>query len=222
MKKLELKGFEKTPDSRGWAVVDCYLVPEPAYFARTYQAWTQTGCYVDENSQLCTGQVDQTPPARHGMPLTPGSRAAARGSSTHTSPSSPRSPLQPSIPDADDPTEPFGRIPVRPLRRAHRPVRQRPTDTAWPGPVKFLDMADRGVGFAVSPAGDDVVVSARRPVQAFVFEEALKPSDAGFDIMPGETQRVKVKGGLMADRPRRTYVDVPSASLQIRGGRSRT
>ena len=62
-----------------WAVVDYYLVPKPAYYAikralrpvdvgvvRTYEDWTQTGYYIDENSKLCTGQVDQTLPARRG------------------------------------------------------------------------------------------------------------------------------------------------------------
>lgn len=244
-----------------WAVVDYYLIPKPAYYAiaralrpldvgvtRTYHDWTQTGYYIDENSLLCTGQVDQTLPAREGSfdvwiasssvrpvdahvavrfisvrtgknvcpPLSTSITAAPNATTEVLT----KKPLQPSIPNADDPTKAFDVSQYDPYV-VHTVLSVNgcvvATDTAWPDPVKFLDMADRGVGFAVSPAGDEVVVSAQRPVKAFVFEEVegLKLSDNGFDIMPGEEQRVKVEGSLTADRLRWTHVDAPGASLEI-------
>ena len=70
------------------------------------------------------------------------------------------------------------------------------TDTAWPEPIKFLDLSDRGVRFEISEAKDQVVVAADKPVKGFVFEETegMKLSDNGFDVVPGEKQRLKWKG----------------------------
>ncbi|KAG9257293.1 glycoside hydrolase family 2 protein [Emericellopsis atlantica] len=63
-----------------WAVVDYYLVRKPAFYAiaralqpldvtvmRKMVDWTQTGDWVDENSALKTGQVDQTLHAKEGV-----------------------------------------------------------------------------------------------------------------------------------------------------------
>ncbi|CAH0014311.1 unnamed protein product [Clonostachys rhizophaga] len=62
-----------------WAVVDYYLVPKPGFYAisralrpldvgvmRTVHDWTSTHDFVDEKSDLKTGQVDHTLAARKG------------------------------------------------------------------------------------------------------------------------------------------------------------
>ncbi|KAJ3482249.1 hypothetical protein NLG97_g7621 [Lecanicillium saksenae] len=91
------------------------------------------------------------------------------------------------------------------------------TDTAWPDPVKFLDMTGRGVSFEVSDADGQVTVSAQRPVKAFVFEEVegLKLSDNGFDLLPGEKQLVKVSGPLKPSELRWTHIEASGPSLKI-------
>ena len=78
-------------------------------------------------------------------------------------------------------------------------------------------MPDRGVAFHVAPAGDEVVVTAQRPVKSLVFEEVegMRLSDNGFDVMPGEKLVVKVEGPVKADKLRWTYVDAPAASMHI-------
>ncbi|GJN77300.1 hypothetical protein PLIIFM63780_000790 [Purpureocillium lilacinum] len=246
-----------------WAVVDYHLVPKPAWHAirralqpldvgvsRTYHDWTQTGYYIDENSKLCTGQVDQTLPARpgtstldvwvasasvqpvavrvavrfvsvrSGRDVAPPLEVDAEAAPNATTDVHVAVPLPASAPGADDPNRRFDVDAYDPyVVHATLSVDGRvvATDAAWPDPIKFLDMADRGVAFQVSSAGDEVVVTAERPVKSFVFEEAegLRVSDNGFDIMPGEKQVIKVQGNVKADKLRWTYVDAPAASMEI-------
>lgn len=71
-------------------------------------------------------------------------------------------------------------------------------DSAWPDPVKYLDMSDRNVKFELARTeGTGVYVMADKPVMGFVFEEveSMGISDNGFDLMPGEKQLVKVLRG---------------------------
>ncbi|KAF2825145.1 glycoside hydrolase [Ophiobolus disseminans] len=68
-------------------------------------------------------------------------------------------------------------------------------DTAWPDPIKYLSFEDRGVEVQVL-SDSDILVSAKKPVKGFVFTEkkGVKPSDNGFDLMPGQEKRVSVTG----------------------------
>lgn len=81
------------------------------------------------------------------------------------------------------------------------------SDMAWPQPLKYLDFSDRGVNVEMSPSGNEVTVSAQRPVKGFVFEEytGLKLSDNGFDVVPGESRVVTISGAVEPDL-RWTYV----------------
>ncbi|KAF6816764.1 Beta-mannosidase B 1 [Colletotrichum musicola] len=81
------------------------------------------------------------------------------------------------------------------------------SDTAWPQPLKYLDFADRGVNVEMSPSGNEVTVSAQRPVKGFVFEEwtGLKLSENGFDVVPGESRVVEISGAVKPEL-RWTYV----------------
>ncbi|KAK5990024.1 Beta-mannosidase B [Cladobotryum mycophilum] len=248
-----------------WAVVDYFLVKKPAYYAiaralrtidvgvsRTFHDWTQTGYWVDENSGLVTGQVDQTLPARRGTfdvwiasssvhdvevnltvrfisvrsgkdvypPITTSITASANATTEVLQ----NKLLPPSIPHPDDYTTPFSTTQydpfvihatlIDPTTSSDTPIA---TDTAWPDPIKYLDMPSRGLQFQVSPSKQQVVVSAERPVKGFVFEEieGLKLSDNGFDIVPGEKHTVNVEGSLRVDELLWTYVGAPGASLEM-------
>ncbi|UPK96772.1 hypothetical protein LCI18_007707 [Fusarium solani-melongenae] len=70
------------------------------------------------------------------------------------------------------------------------------TDTAWPQPLKYLDLSNRKVKVEISPSRDRVAVSADLPVKGFVLaeKEGMKLSDNGFDIMPGETHIIQLSG----------------------------
>lgn len=70
------------------------------------------------------------------------------------------------------------------------------TDTAWPQPLKYLDLSNRRVKVEVSPSRDQVAVSADLPVKGFVLaeREGMKLSDNGFDIMPGENHVIQLSG----------------------------
>ncbi|KAH7230695.1 glycoside hydrolase superfamily [Fusarium solani] len=70
------------------------------------------------------------------------------------------------------------------------------TDTAWPQPLKYLDLSNRKVKVEVSPSRDQVAVSADLPVKGFVLaeREGMKLSDNGFDIMPGENHVIQLSG----------------------------
>lgn len=235
-----------------WAVVDYHLVKKPAFYAikralrqvdvgvaRTHHDWTATAHLVDEQSNLRTGQVDQTERARKGKfdvwiangSLAPLAAAittrfisvrtgqdvcAAIETSVTAAPNATTLVLQhescpPAIPCAGDPTRPF------PLGQYDPYVIHSTlsvdgavvsSDAAWPEPIKYLDMADRGVALEVSPDLHQVTVTARRPVKGFVFEEVggLQLSDNGFDILPGERHVVLVQGSLTADQLKWTYI----------------
>ncbi|KAK0702866.1 glycoside hydrolase superfamily [Apiosordaria backusii] len=69
------------------------------------------------------------------------------------------------------------------------------SDISWPDPLKYLDLSERGLH--VEYIGHDQVrISAEKPVKGFVFseKEAVKLSDNGFDVLPGEPVVVKVEG----------------------------
>ena len=244
-----------------WAVVDYYLIKKPAYYAiaramrrldvgvsRTYHDWTATGYLVDEDSELRTGQVDQTLPARRGefdvwiassstepvdaelsirfISVKSGKDVAEAITTTATaSPNGTTEVVQsktcpPSIPDAHDTSKPFlvsqyDPYVIHAVLTINGAVVA--TDTAWPEPIKFLDLSDRGVHFEISEAKDQVVVTADKPVKGFVFEETegMKLTDNGFDVLPGEKQTVKVEGKLTADRLKFTYVGASEPSMSI-------
>ncbi|KAL6833315.1 glycoside hydrolase family 2 protein [Trichoderma sp. SZMC 28015] len=251
-----------------WAVVDYYLIKKPAYYAisralrsvdvgvhRTFHDWTQTGDWVDKDSGLVTGQVDQTLPARKGtfdvwvvsndtkpvelnlvvrfISVRSGKDVVDPIKSTITAAANSTTdvlqgkPLPPSIPNPEDLTKPFNLAEYDPYV-VHATITDASSgalvaqDTAWPEPIKFLDLSDRGISFKVSPAKDEVVVSAEKPVKGFVFEEVegLKLSDNGFDIVPGEKHTIKVEGALKADQLLWTCIGAPEASLTISGATS--
>ena len=245
-----------------WAVVDYYLVKKPAYYAisralrpldigvsRTYHDWTQTGYYVDENSKLCTGQVDQTLPARKstfdvwiasslvesvhaqvtvrfvsvrsGNDVCPSVTTSITAAANATTDVFSKKPLQPSIPHHDDYTVPFDVMQYDPyvvytVLTVDGSVVA--TDSAWPDPIKFLDMPDRGVSFCVDASRNEVIVWSERPIKGFVFEEVegMKLSDNGFDIMPGEKHLIKVEGPVGAKDLRWTHIGAPDASKEIK------
>ncbi|KAM0515267.1 hypothetical protein ACHAPE_006224 [Trichoderma viride] len=246
-----------------WAVVDYYLIKKPAYYAisralraidvgvhRTFHDWTQTGYWVDENSGLVTGQVDQTLPARKGTfdvwvvssntkpvdldvvvrfisvrsgkDVSDPIKSTITASANSTTDILQGKALPPSISNADDLTKPFSVSEYDPYV-VHAVITDAATgaliatDTAWPDPIKFLDLTARGITFQVSAAKDEIVISAEKPVKGFVFEEVegLKLSDNGFDIVPGEKQTVKVEGALTADQLLWTCIGASDASLKI-------
>ncbi|KAK2600260.1 hypothetical protein QQS21_004978 [Conoideocrella luteorostrata] len=245
-----------------WAVVDYYLVKKPAYYSisralrpldigvsRTYHDWTQTGYFVDEESGLRTGQVDQTLPARksafdlwiassHVEPITaevyvrfisvrsgkdvsPSLSQTITASANGTTDVFSQEPLQPAIPNHEDLTIPFDVTQYDPYviyTTLSVDGSVIATDTAWPDPIKFLDMPDRVVTFNVDTANNQVTVSSERPIKGFVFEEeeGMKLSDNGFDIVPGEKHFIKVEGPVKANKLRWTYIGAPDASLQIK------
>ncbi|KAM3433904.1 hypothetical protein NHJ13734_006244 [Beauveria thailandica] len=247
-----------------WAIVDYYLVKKPAYYAvaralrpidvgvvRTYHDWTQTGYYIDDNSKLCTGQVDQTRPAREGTStfsvwaassstdevdaivtvrfisvrtgkdVQPAIQRRITVGANCTTDIIKEDPLAASIQSPEDESRPFDTDEYDPYvvhaRLTFDGGSSAVTDTAWPDPVKFLDMADRGVSFDVSDVVGEVTVTAQRPVKAFVFEEVegLALSDNGFDLLPGEKQVVKVAGPLKPSQLRWTHIEASGPSLRI-------
>lgn len=242
-----------------WAIADYYLVRKPAFYAisralrlldvgvsRTVDDWTQTGYFIDENSGLKTGQVDQTLRAKKRTfdvwiassrvqpieaevtirfisvgsgkdvceAITRNITATPNTTTTilkeHTAPAA--------IPSPDDETKTFEISQYDPyVIHATLSVGGSvvATDTAWPEPIKFLDLSNRGVSFEASPT--QVVVKAERPVKGFVFEEmrGLKLSDNGFDLIPGKKVTVKVEGVLAAEKLKYTYIGASGASLEI-------
>lgn len=238
-----------------WAVVDYYLVRKPAFYAikhamaqldvcvmRTYEDWTQTGDYVDENSGLKTGQVDFTLRGKRDKrhvwvassrtTVAEGKVVLKRVSVKTGLAESTEHPIsiksntttwlhngeeeEASIPNSEDPTKPFDitawdpKVIYATLIVDGKVVSR---DVAWPEPIKYLDMADRGVSFDVS--NEQVVVNANKPVKGFVFEEypGLKLSDNGFDVMPGDDVVVKVEGG--TGQLKYTYIGAEGASLEV-------
>ncbi|KAK0389237.1 hypothetical protein NLU13_2812 [Sarocladium strictum] len=89
-------------------------------------------------------------------------------------------------------------------------------DSAWPDPVKYLDMYDRNIRFEWAEASrKGVYVMADKPVMGFVFEEVagMGISDNAFDLMPGEKQLVEVLQGPSDPREFRwTHIGAEQAS----------
>lgn len=69
-------------------------------------------------------------------------------------------------------------------------------DTDWPQPLKYLLFPDRNVTVKVNDTGDEMRVSAERPVKCLVFEErqGCWVSDSALDVVPGDEQVVTVRG----------------------------
>ncbi|KIX02988.1 uncharacterized protein Z518_06538 [Rhinocladiella mackenziei CBS 650.93] len=67
-------------------------------------------------------------------------------------------------------------------------------DTDWPQPLKYLPFPDRNV--RVEIVGDEMHVSAERPVKCLVFEEreGCHLSDSAIDVVPNDTQIIRVRG----------------------------
>lgn len=83
------------------------------------------------------------------------------------------------------------------------------SDVAWPDPIKYLSLGDRGVEISYSESKTQVFVAAKKPVKGFVFSEreGIRLSENGFDIVPGETKRVQVTG-CTADELKWRYIDM--------------
>jgi beta-mannosidase len=83
------------------------------------------------------------------------------------------------------------------------------SDVSWPEPIKYLSFPDRGVELRNSKDEGMVSVSAAKPVKGFVFEEGPEGrlSDNGFDLVPGETKEIDVKG-LPASSLRWRYIEM--------------
>lgn len=69
-------------------------------------------------------------------------------------------------------------------------------ETNWPQPLKYCVFPERGVQMQWDVEGKEVGVSAERPVKGLVFEEVegVVWGDNCLDLMPGDTQIVKVAG----------------------------
>jgi len=67
-------------------------------------------------------------------------------------------------------------------------------DTDWPQPLKYLPFPDRKV--KVEVVGNEMHVTAERPVKCLVFEEraGCHLSDSAIDVVPGDKQIVRVRG----------------------------
>ncbi len=80
-------------------------------------------------------------------------------------------------------------------------------DMDWPQPLKYLRFPHRNV--QVEVRGQELHVSAQRPVKCLVFEErtGCSLSDSALDLAPGDEQVVHVTGGQEGDAPLRwTYL----------------
>lgn len=68
-------------------------------------------------------------------------------------------------------------------------------DMDWPQPLKYLRFADRGLEVEWKKR-DEMHVSVERPVKCLVFEEreGCHLSDSGIDLVPGDTQIIRVRG----------------------------
>lgn len=211
---------------------------------RKYEDWTQTEDLVDENSGLKTGQVDFPQRIRRDKRYVwvASSRTEAveakvvlnRVSVKHGSSDRIEYPVtiepntttwlhngedeKPSIPDSEDITKRFDintwdpKVIYATLIVNGQVVSR---DAAWPEPIKFLDMTDRGVSFDTSVKGQ-IRITSKRPVKGFVFEEepGMKLSDNGFDVV-GEDVVVKVEG-VQAEELKYTYIGAPGSSLSVK------
>lgn len=76
----------------------------------------------------------------------------------------------------------------------------------WPQPFKYLDLSDRGLEVKkISESEDEqtLLISTKKPVKCLVFEEreGVRISDSAMDIVPGDDQRVTIKGLKPGDAP---------------------
>ncbi|KAL6710296.1 hypothetical protein ACN47E_009242 [Coniothyrium glycines] len=83
------------------------------------------------------------------------------------------------------------------------------TDVSWPDPVKYLSFPNRGLKVKYSDDKTVATISAEKPVKGFVFSErqGISLSDNGFDLVPGKTKEVVVKGCAASDLSWK-YVDM--------------
>ncbi|KIW18524.1 hypothetical protein PV08_02812 [Exophiala spinifera] len=74
-------------------------------------------------------------------------------------------------------------------------------DTDWPQPLKYLQFPERNV--KVNHVGDEMHITADRPVKCLVFEEreGCHLSDSAIDLVPNDKQIVKVRGLRAGDPP---------------------
>ncbi|KAK1767937.1 glycoside hydrolase family 2 protein [Phialemonium atrogriseum] len=81
-------------------------------------------------------------------------------------------------------------------------------DTSWPEPIKYLDLADRGVELKYTEEDNSIEVSAAKPVKGLVFSErkGVTLSDNGFDVIPGEEKKVVQVTGIEAEELDWTFV----------------
>ncbi|CAK7236394.1 hypothetical protein SBRCBS47491_009621 [Sporothrix bragantina] len=81
-------------------------------------------------------------------------------------------------------------------------------DVDWPQPLKYLDLADRGLHITVEHQPNEqkqqvLRIRAQKPVKCLVFEErdGVRVSDSAMDIVPGDEQIVTVTGLGDGDAP---------------------
>ncbi|TPX07951.1 uncharacterized protein E0L32_010406 [Thyridium curvatum] len=76
-------------------------------------------------------------------------------------------------------------------------------DVDWPQPLKYLSFEDRGIQVTSRAENSEIVISAEKPVKAFVFEErdGVKLSDSALSIIPGDEQVIKITGMNAGDKP---------------------
>lgn len=83
-------------------------------------------------------------------------------------------------------------------------------DTDWPQPLKYLNFSDRGV--EVNSSGSTITVTARKPTKGLVFEEreGVLVNDSALDVVPGDSQSIKVRGlGPHDEALKWTYLGAP-------------
>lgn len=77
-------------------------------------------------------------------------------------------------------------------------------DCDWPQPFKYLDFKDREVHVQWN-GHDTMQVSALKPTKGLVFEERVNVTleDSAIDVVPGDTQSIRVQGLRPEDPPLR-------------------
>ncbi|KAH6700937.1 beta-mannosidase [Verticillium dahliae] len=92
------------------------------------------------------------------------------------------------------------------------------TDTAWPEPLKYLDLNDRHVGLEIYQSRGKISISSRLPIKGLVLEETegMKLSDNGFDLVPGEKREIQIEAAPTTDHLRWTYLGAPDETSTYR------
>ncbi|KAF2250279.1 glycoside hydrolase family 2 protein [Trematosphaeria pertusa] len=103
------------------------------------------------------------------------------------------------LPSPQDPNNPFSTLAADPFVIYATLLisdNQIAWDVSWPEPIKYLRFPDREVEVLYANDKTQAFVSAGKPVKGFVFDEreGITLSDNGFDLVPGETKKVSVKG----------------------------